>query len=71
MPELNGWEATKQICSLYNEGKLMEKPTIIGHSAYSSSEDIELCYQSGMSEVLVKPCSPEEILGAVKKYLQI
>ncbi|CAG9329410.1 unnamed protein product [Blepharisma stoltei] len=69
MPELNGWEASKKICTLYSEGRLCEKPTIIGHSAYSSAEDISLCYQSGMAEVLVKPCSPEEILGTIKKYL--
>lgn len=69
MPELNGWEATLQIHVLFNEGSISEMPKIIGHSAYSSREDIQLCLESGMTEVLVKPCSPEEILSAVKKYL--
>ena len=38
MPVMDGWDATKQIVSRYNQGLLKYLPTIIGHTAYSSKK---------------------------------
>ncbi|CAG9323514.1 unnamed protein product [Blepharisma stoltei] len=69
MPEMDGWEASKNINKLYREGNIRFLPVIIGHSAYNSDEDVKLCFESGMAEFLPKPCSPEEIIQTVIKYL--
>ncbi|CAG9323513.1 unnamed protein product [Blepharisma stoltei] len=69
MPEMDGWEASKNINKLYREGNIHFLPVIIGHSAYNSDEDVKLCFESGMAEFLPKPCSPEEIIQTVIKYL--
>ncbi|CAG9327050.1 unnamed protein product [Blepharisma stoltei] len=69
MPEMDGWEATTLITQLYKEGKLNHMPIIVGYSAYNSEEDIKLCYDCGMIDFLPKPCSSEEIIRIVAKYL--
>lgn len=67
MPEMNGWEASKHIDQLYRQGKIKILPQIVGYSAYSSDEDIKLCFQSGMTHFLPKPCSPDLILTTINK----
>ncbi|CAG9310057.1 unnamed protein product [Blepharisma stoltei] len=69
MPELDGWEATKVIHEKYEGGRLRRVPWIIGYSAFSSSDDVKKCYESGMTECLVKPCSSEVIIETIQKYL--
>ncbi|CAG9314378.1 unnamed protein product [Blepharisma stoltei] len=69
MPEMNGWEATKRIHQLYSEGRIKNLPKVIGYSAYTSDEDIKLCFDSGMIGYLPKPCPPDDIIKAIVKYL--
>ncbi|CAG9314380.1 unnamed protein product [Blepharisma stoltei] len=70
MPEMNGWEAAKTIDQLFCQGKLRTAPRIIGYSAYTSDEDIRLCFQSGMVNFLPKPSTPDSIIKAIKTHLQ-
>ncbi|CAG9326187.1 unnamed protein product [Blepharisma stoltei] len=69
MPEMDGLETTREIDLLYKEGKIKNMPYIIAHSAYSSDEDRQLCFRSGMSDYLLKPSPPEEIISTINKYL--
>ncbi|CAG9327243.1 unnamed protein product [Blepharisma stoltei] len=71
MPELNGWEATKMIHQLYFDGKLSSLPIIIGYTAFSSEEELNLCIESGMKECLIKPCSKEVLISKVLHYLSL
>jgi signal transduction histidine kinase len=71
MPVMNGWEATKAIRELELQGEIVKSPAIIGHTAYSSDEDIRLCYESGMDTYLIKPSPPEAILKTVNYYLNL
>ncbi|CAG9335882.1 unnamed protein product [Blepharisma stoltei] len=69
MPELNGWDAAKIIHQLYFDGKIEVLPIIIGYTAFSSEEELNLCTTSGMKECLIKPCNPEVLIGKVLHYL--
>ncbi|CAG9323516.1 unnamed protein product [Blepharisma stoltei] len=69
MPEMDGWEASRTINQLYRERKINFLPVIIGYSAYNSDEDVKLCFESGMAEFIPKPCSSEEIIKTVIKYI--
>lgn len=69
MPVMDGWEATLCINKKYTQGILKKLPYIIGHTAYSSIEDIKKCYASGMISHLLKPTSQEQFLSIINKYL--
>ena len=69
MPVMDGWEAAKIINQNYTEGILKFLPVIIAHTAYSSSEDIQKCYDSGMISYILKPSSQDQILTVLRKYL--
>ncbi|OMJ83817.1 hypothetical protein SteCoe_15169 [Stentor coeruleus] len=69
MPVMDGWEATKLITNNFTQGIIKNLPSIIGHTAYSSKEDIQKCYDSGMIGYLLKPTPQEEILAIISKYV--
>ena len=69
MPVMDGWEATKRIISMYNQGLLNFLPTIIGHTAYSSKEDILRCYDSGMTTHFLKPTTEQQFLSIIRNYI--
>jgi signal transduction histidine kinase/CheY-like chemotaxis protein len=68
MPVMDGWEATKSIISYYEQGLIKSLPVVIGHTAYSSKEDIQRCYDSGMTTIVFKPTTEENILSIISKY---
>ena len=69
MPVMDGWEASKKINRKYSKGRLKFLPSIIGHTAYSSIEDIQKCYDSGMISCLLKPTSQEQVLAILQQYI--
>lgn len=69
MPIIDGWEATKLITNNFTQGIIKNLPSVIGHTAYSSKEDIQRCYDSGMIGYLLKPTPQEEILAIISKYV--
>ena len=69
MPVMDGWEATRQILQLHEEGLLPVRPAIIGYSAYSAPEYIEESYAVGMATYLVKPCKAVDLIRTVKIFL--
>ncbi|OMJ77844.1 hypothetical protein SteCoe_22478 [Stentor coeruleus] len=68
MPVMDGWQAAKMITNYYTQGRIKSLPVIIAHTAYSSKEDIQRCYDSGMISYIVKPTPQEVILSIVEKY---
>lgn len=65
MPEMNGYEATREI------RKLEEKPItpIIALSAGTSQEDLNECLNSGMNDFISKPILPADFELILSKWL--
>ncbi|HEY3757209.1 MAG TPA: PAS domain S-box protein [Opitutaceae bacterium] len=66
MPEMDGFEATRQIRSGAVPG-LDSRIPIIGVTAYALREDHERCRNAGMSEVLSKPLRLAELQAALRR----
>jgi CheY-like chemotaxis protein len=67
MPEMDGYEATRQI-------RAMELPRaaqipIIAMTANVFREDVERCLEAGMDGHVGKPLNLDEVLSALRKYL--
>jgi len=69
MPEMDGYEATKEIRKIEQEIKCEPVP-IIAMTANVFMEDIEKCLSVGMNDHVGKPLDIKELLNKLKKYLQ-
>ena len=69
MPIMDGWQASKIITRFYAMGRIKSLPAIIGHTAYSSTDDIKRCYDSGMISHILKPTNQDQILKILRSYL--
>ncbi|OMJ77845.1 hypothetical protein SteCoe_22479 [Stentor coeruleus] len=69
MPVMDGWQAAKVITTKYTQGIIKFLPSIIAHTAYSSKDDIQRCYDSGMISYMLKPTPQEEIISIISKYV--
>jgi CheY-like chemotaxis protein len=68
MPEMDGYEATRRIRALDtpHAGQI----PIIAMTANVFREDVERCLEAGMNDHVGKPLDFEEVLSALRKYLQ-
>jgi CheY-like chemotaxis protein len=64
MPELDGLEATRQICARWTRN---ERPRIIAMTANALTEDREACLAAGMDDYLAKPIRVEELVAALNR----
>ncbi len=62
MPDINGFEATRQIKKLHNT------LPIIAQTAYAMPHDRERSLAAGCDDYLPKPIKPEDLLSIIKKY---
>lgn len=69
MPEMDGWEATKEIRRL--EEVLGRRVPIIAMTANVFTEDRTKCIQVGMDDFLAKPIKREELAQILDKYCPI
>jgi PAS domain S-box-containing protein len=64
MPELDGLDATRQICERWPEET---RPHIIAMTANALPEDREACFAAGMNDYVAKPIRAEELVAALKR----
>lgn len=68
MPELDGYEATRRVRSLENEGRLRGHVPIIALTANAVKGDRDRCVAAGMDHYLSKPFEPQSLLEIIQKY---
>jgi CheY-like chemotaxis protein len=64
MPELDGLDATRRICSRRRAG---ERPRIIAMTASAMQGDREECLAAGMDDYVSKPIRVEELVTALQR----
>lgn len=67
MPELNGFEATEQIRNLKSETRNIP---IIAMTAHAMAGDREKSITAGMNDHVTKPINPDELFGALLKWVK-
>ena len=68
MPEMDGYEASRRIKAMVEEGAIPNVP-IIALTAQTGKEDRDHCIQAGMDNYLKKPVSIERLREVLKMYL--
>jgi len=68
MPEMDGYEATRQI-RMGKAGAQNTDIPIIAMTANAMQGDREKCLQAGMSDYLSKPIESEQLLGKLQQWL--
>jgi CheY-like chemotaxis protein len=64
MPELDGLDATRQICERWPEES---RPAIVAMTANALPEDREACFAAGMNDYVAKPIRAGELVAALKR----
>jgi CheY-like chemotaxis protein len=64
MPEMDGLEASRQICSRWPRGK---RPRIIAMTANAMQGDRERCLEAGMDDYVSKPVRVGELINALNQ----
>ncbi len=68
MPEMDGYEATKQIRNPKSK-VLNHNVPVIALTANNTKEDFENCIKAGMNDVMIKPFKPQQLLEMLNKWL--
>lgn len=71
MPELDGYEATKQLRQLEDDGNILHKTVVIALTAHAMKDDREKCLSAGMDDYLSKPVDFEELGRVLERWLPI
>ncbi|GHV94510.1 hypothetical protein AGMMS50293_08300 [Spirochaetia bacterium] len=69
MPEMDGYEATRQIRAFEAEQPMHKQIPIIAMTANVFREDVEKCLAAGMNAHVGKPLDFTEVLGRLREYL--
>ena len=65
MPEMDGFQATRQIRSL---GGALKRVGIVALTAAATPEDRDKCLASGMNHYLSKPVSVESLAASIERW---
>lgn len=68
MPEMDGYELSRNVRQLEAEGRLPRTP-IIAWTANALAEEADRCQAVGMDELLIKPASMAQIRAMLAKWL--
>ncbi|MCF8359823.1 MAG: response regulator [Prolixibacteraceae bacterium] len=63
MPEMNGYDATREIKKLY------PNITVVAQTAFAMSDDRSKAIEAGCDDYLAKPIRSKDLLETVNKYL--
>ena len=69
MPEVDGYEATRQIRKQESEGRLKGHRPILALTANAIKGDRELCLDAGMDDYMPKPFNPSHLVTMVRAFL--
>jgi signal transduction histidine kinase/DNA-binding response OmpR family regulator len=69
MPGMDGFEATREIRTREQDGRLSIRVPVIALTANAMSGDRELCLDAGMDDYLSKPLSPAELEATLSNWL--
>jgi CheY-like chemotaxis protein len=64
MPEMDGIEATKQICAKWGSNK----PLIVAMTANALQNDKEKCIEAGMDDYMSKPLTIDQVSTRIEKW---
>lgn len=67
MPDISGFEASKQITQFYAEADI--KPIIIALTANAMKSSMEECLAAGMSEYVLKPIKTDTLKQVLVRYI--
>ncbi len=67
MPEMDGYEATRQILALLGKVGARERTPVIALTANAMEEDQQRCFEAGMSGFLSKPIRIDELRKLLEK----
>ncbi len=67
MPEMDGYDVTKNIRSKFN--KELKQVPIIALTADATANEKQKAAEAGMDDYIVKPYTPEELLRVMNKYI--
>ncbi|EMI16769.1 two-component system sensor protein [Rhodopirellula maiorica SM1] len=70
MPEMDGYEATRQIRKRESDGRLKGHRPIAALTANAIKGDRELCLDAGMDEYMPKPFNPRYLVSMIQTLLQ-
>ena len=68
MPGMDGYEATRNLRHLANEGKIPKIP-VVALTANDSEADREACTSEGMAAYVTKPLKETDLVVIIKKFL--
>ena len=68
MPEMDGFEATREICRRW---KRQQRPRIAAITANAMQGDKERCLAAGMDDYICKPIRPEELKDVLERCLPL
>ena len=71
MSEMSGYEVTKRINIMYQEGELDSKPFVIGYSAFGLAQEIDHCIECGMDDFLKKPAQYTVLVDKIMEHLHV
>ncbi|QDU97215.1 PAS domain S-box protein [Lignipirellula cremea] len=71
MPEMDGFEATREIRRRESDGRRTGRMPIIALTANAIKGDRERCIAAGMDDYLSKPFDPKSLVAAVHRLLDI
>ena len=67
MPEMDGLEASRQLCARYPRE---QRPHIIAMTANAFSEDRARCFDAGMNDFITKPVNPQALFSTLLRWLE-
>ena len=65
MPEMDGYEAARQICRRWEAG---QRPRIIAMTGNAMQGDREACLEAGMDDYIAKPVRVKELETALRQW---
>ena len=71
MPVMDGWQATQKLKEMLASGKLKILPSIIGVTAHNLESVKFKCIESGMDDIIIKPCSKSIILNKLYNCIEV